>query len=273
MMKITKIIACIILIPLGLLALVCVVSQFIPPHPPSDFVITHNIVDLSQIYTVSKFRSCDGHETVPAWSDEPHSNTQHYFYGKPGIGDGQLAIYAPFDGYVFDGGPEGISIYPLSTQFPWWWMNQWRLSVLHSKVLPQFEGWPHKVTAGTLLGYATKEDPNQQFESMDVRVGLLALPPECKDHNCEPYKKMDSIFNYMSDAVFAEYQKAFPGLTNRQDMIISKEMRLSNTCQFQGDGPYFSDGQDQFVQEHVFTGVRVGDTSTEKQRMNELFQH
>ncbi|MGH7245992.1 MAG: hypothetical protein ACREGI_03595, partial [Candidatus Levyibacteriota bacterium] len=90
MKRLLKIIGIIIAIPIFLLATICLISQFVPASPPSDFVITHNFVDLSQIDTISKFRSCDGHETVPAWSNEPHSNTQHYYYGKPGIGDGQL---------------------------------------------------------------------------------------------------------------------------------------------------------------------------------------
>lgn len=268
-----KIIGIIVAVIVCLAVIICVESQFMPDKPPSDFLITHNIVDLSQIDTISKFRSCDGHETIPAWSTEPHSNTQHYFYGKPDIGDGQLAIYAPFDGYVFDGGREGISMYPLSTKFPWWMMNQWHLSVLHSKLLPQFEGPPQKVTAGTLLGYAVKEDANQKFESMDVRVGVIALPPQCMDGNCEPYKKMDSIFNYMSNAVFAQYQKTFPGLTNRSDMIISKDFRLANQCVFKDNGPFFDTPQSQFITEHEFTGVSINDSQAKLDRMNALFQN
>lgn len=84
------------------------------------------------------------------------------------------------------------------------------------------------------MGY--KNEPNRRF---DIRIGVNAIPPHFKDGNGEPWKKMDSIFHFMSDEVFAEYQAAIPGLTSREDFIFSREYREGHPCKYQEKGPTF----------------------------------
>lgn len=60
-----KIILTALLIPLILLVLTAGISQLAPDKPPADFLVIHNFVDLEQIDSFSKFRSCAGHRSMP----------------------------------------------------------------------------------------------------------------------------------------------------------------------------------------------------------------
>lgn len=125
---------------------------------------------------------------------------------------------------------------------PWWPFNQWRIAFNHTHVLPQFQDPPiNFVKAGTLVGYVNALDRyGQRLKGTQVRVGVTAIPPMFKNGNGEPYKKLDSVFNYMSDEVFEEYKAAFPDITSRENFIITKEWRESHPCKFkEGDAPNF----------------------------------
>lgn len=75
-------------------------------------------------------------------------------------------------------------------------------------------------------GYRESRYGQRNFGTQ-VRVGVIAVPPMFKNGNGEPFKRLDSVFNYMTDEVFAEHQAAIPGLESREDMIITKEYRLA----------------------------------------------
>src|SRR3989338_10972057 len=223
--------------PLLIIVMLSVVSQFAPDEPPEDFLITHNFVTLSEIQRFSKYRACAGHQTIDQYSDEPISNMQHYMGANPTINPGQIKIYAPFDGYVLGDAPntmaDGITMIPKSG-IPWWPFNQWRINFPHTHVLPEFQNPPiHEVKSGDLVGYVNSLGRyGQRNFGTQVRVGVLAVPPMFKNGNGEPFKKLDSVFNYITDEVFAEYQAAIPGLESREDMIITKEYRLAHPCAF-----------------------------------------
>lgn len=231
----------ILISPFVLLLIIAGISQFAPSKPPKDFLVTHNFLDLSQIDSFTKYRSCAGHQTIPQYNDEPVSNMQHYVTRIQSIEPDQLKIYAPFDGYVTNIlSDEGVTMVPAASRFPWWPFNQWRFAMPHTNPLPQFDSPSARVQAGDLIGYADLGgDEGQKNRGTQVRVGVTAIPPMFKNGNGEPYKKLDSVFNYMSDEVFAEYQSAVPGLKSREDLIISKEWREAHACKFIGTGPQF----------------------------------
>lgn len=215
-----------------------------PRKPPKDFLITHNMFDLYQVVKISRFRSCQGHRSMSQGSTEPDSSMATYIMTnvKESKNRGrEIKVYAPFDGYVTDSlNTQGFSFVPKSSKLPWWPFNQYRINVAHVKAYPEFQG-TKPVKAGDLVGY---ENPDEYYGdaptiSLDVRIGVLALPPEMKANNGEPLKNMDSMFHYMSDEVFSEYIKIIPELKSREDFIIPVEWRTDNPCKFQGDGPYF----------------------------------
>lgn len=200
---------------------------------------------------------------------------QHYVNANPRIDPGDIKIYAPFDGYVLGDAPftlaDGLTMIPKSG-VPWWPFNQWRFSMSQgSHVLPQFQDPPiHEVRAGDLIGYLDSHDRyGNRSTGTHLRLGVTAIPPMFKNGNGEPYKKLDSVFRYMSDEVFAEYQAAIPGLDSREDFIISKEYRLAHPCAFKEGGPNFSDRPPYFDQkpvealplaeQDVYIGVRIDD--------------
>lgn len=268
-----KIFRWVVFLPLALLAILFLVSQFAPDRPPEDFLITHNFVDLSQMHRFTKYRSCSGHQTVDQYSNEPVSNMQHYIVTDPRIKD-EVKIFAPFDGYVLGDAPntmaDGITMIPKSG-VPWWPFNQWRINFPHTHVLPEFQNPPiHEVKAGDLIGYVNSFGRyGQRNVGTQVRVGVLAVPPMFKNGNGEPFKKLDSVFNYMSAEVFAEYQAAIPGLESREDLIISREYRLAHPCKFKEGGsdfldrpPYFDTGRVEDLpleEQDVYIGVGIKD--------------
>ena len=262
----------IVLVPAGLVILISAVSQFAPAEPPKDFLITHNFVDLSQVLRLSKYRACAGHQTIAQYTDEPVSNMQHYITIDPRIESSQMNIYAPFDGYVLADAPntmaDGITMIP-GSGVPWWPFNQWRINFPHTRVLPEFENPPmQKVKAGALVGHAT--DPGYR-RGTQVRVGVIAIPPMFKNGNGEPFKKLDSVFRYMTDDVFAEYQAAIPGLTSREDMIIPRSWREAHPCEFIDGGPYFAFSYASIedippIDQDVYIGVRLDDLKGKQQK-------
>jgi len=247
-----------LLIPLGILVLVSGISQIVPDKPPKDFLITKNFLDLAQISSITKYRGCSGHQTISQYTDEPPSRMDHDITRIQTIEPDQLKIYAPFDGYVTNVMSQGISMVPGSSKLSWWPFNQWRFSMPHTHPLPEYDKPTSFVKAGTLIGYADYEGRYElkgfKNRGTQVIIGITAIPPMWKNGNTEPWKKLESIFYYMSDEVFAEYQAAIPGLKSRDDFIISKEYRQAHPCKFKGSGPYF----DALPEDHtVYLGLDI----------------
>lgn len=229
------------------------ISQIAPEKPPPDFLITHNIFDLDKVFYISQFRSCDGHRSMPQGTSEPDSSMAHYikmkFWRKLG-NETQVKIFAPFDGYVTHGlasmNTDGFTFIPKSSRFPWWPFNQWHIDIAHVKLLPKFEALVTSVKSGEEVGFANpaefeiyNKDQVSPIE-LDIRIGVIALPPDfSKNPMGEPYKKMDTMFNFMTDEVFLEFKQAVPGIESREDFIIPVSWRESHPCKLQGKGPYF----------------------------------
>lgn len=258
-----RLILALILVPIILLLIVMGISQIVPDKPPEDFLITHNLVDLNQIDNFSRFRSCAGHRSIEQYTKEPNSSMANYVEGKSEFnGTEKVKIFAPFDGYVthsleFD----GFAIVPKSSWAPWWPFNQWRINIDHGQTLPQFSGTA-PIKAGELIGYNKLEQKGDKSKpiSFDFRLAVMAMPPRFKDGNGEPYKKMDSVFRYMSDEVFAQYKAAIPGLQSTEDFVVPLTYRQSHPCQYQNNqGPYFmSADEDQNITKfgnRIFVGV------------------
>jgi len=234
-----------IIIVLGFLFMIVKgVGPLTPKQPPKDFLITHNIFDLDQIVSVSRFRSCQGHRSMSQYTTEADSSMAHYLMTnikESKQRKGEVKVYAPFDGYITDSlNNQGFSFVPKSSKFPWWPFNQFRINLAHVEALPQFKG-TKPVKAGDLVGH---ELINEYYEdageiSMDVRIGVLAWPPQYITNNGEPLKNMNSMFHYMSDEVFAEFTSITPDLTNREQFIISADLRQAHPCVINGKGPYF----------------------------------
>lgn len=132
----------IFIIPFGLLFLIIGISQFAPDKPSKDFLIIRNMFDLSQIYRISQFRSCNGHRSMSQYSKEPNSSMAHYLMTNvryKSDSQGKVKVYAPFDGFVTDTlNTQGFSFVPKSSKFPWWPFNQYRINLAHVRALPQF---------------------------------------------------------------------------------------------------------------------------------------
>src|SRR3989344_2172731 len=133
---ILRILRWIVFTPIIILVTLCLVSQFAPSKPPKDFLITKNFIDLNQVQRFTKYRSCNGHQTVDQYSDEPVSNMQHYIPTLASIDPDKIGIYAPFDGYILGNGPntladEGVTMVSKSG-IPWWPFNQWRFAMNHT---------------------------------------------------------------------------------------------------------------------------------------------
>jgi hypothetical protein len=92
-----------------------------------------------------------------------------------------------------------------------------------------------EVKAGELLGYAASD--KRVGGSFDIVYAKFGFPLKTIDNWTAPFADLDSVFNHMTDEVFAEYEGK--GVTSKEDFIISKEERDQNLCQYQGEGPYF----------------------------------
>ncbi len=272
-----KITIIVIIIPFLLFLIVSGAGPLTPRNPPKDFLITHNMFDLDQVVSISKFRSCQGHRSMSQGTTEPDSSMATYIMTNVKEYDGRqpsVKVYAPFDGYVTDSlNNQGFSFVPKSSVLPWWPFNQYRINLAHVKALPKYRGTV-PVKAGDLVGYDDSREyyPDAPVKSLDVRIGVLAWPPENRANNGEPLKNMDSMFNYMSDEVFAEFTKITPGLKSREDFIIPVKWRADHPCKLRDGGPYFdymaTEESDSNYRDYVYLWVENTAENIINQRQN-----
>ncbi len=209
--------------------------------------ITANFVDLDKIAAITKFRSCQGHIVVPQDGTETHSNMKHYFYLKKEFTkeQGQVPLYAPFDGYVtdiFDGDGEFSDRNPLSrdvslgTKKGITARSAWALTILHIIPVETLkEGVA--VKAGDLLGHVSLELIPPYF-AFDVTYAKMGTFPKKIDKWSSPYAALDSVFNHMNSTVLAKYDKRF-GVGEAQDFSVAKATRDAAPCQYGPDGRQF----------------------------------
>lgn len=231
------------LISLALLLVVAgiLIYQSNQNEPPPKIVA--NFVNLDKVEKISKYRSCTGHVVVPQNEKESKRNMKHYLVEKDKETESQVEIYAPFDGYV-------TFIFRLSDQEQEIWVSQkrmlanliplnlWSFSVEHIKIREGLKVGD-EVKAGELIGYTGFLKDNHSFDAI---FGKIGMPPKKIDGWMSPFADLDSMFNHMSDEVFSQFQKK--GVSSKDEMIISKEERDQNPCQYRGEGPELID-QDQ----------------------------
>lgn len=208
--------------------------------PPE--LIVANFTELDKIEKISKYRSCAGHTTVPQDGREMKRSMKHYFtVKKEYLGGNTVAIYAPFDGFVTSirearaEGLEGeIWIAPKNIFVILPPIDRWNFSVQHINLLQGLKRGD-EVKAGELIGYAAVEGGiRNTFDVLYVK----GAPTTKRIDNWEaPFLDLDSVFNYMSDAVFAQFQAK--GVNAKENLIISKEERDIKPCVYMNDGPYF----------------------------------
>lgn len=202
-------------------------------NEPPPFLVS-NFVNLDKIEKISKYRSCQGHVVVPQNGKESRRNMKHYFEAKKEfIGNNTVEIYAPYDGYVSmvrsepSKGLEGeIWISPIQIIGMLPPLGVWNFSVEHINIKEGLK-LGNKVKAGELIGYAAL---SEYPDSFDIVYGKLGLPPKTIDGWTSPFADLDSVFNHLSDGVFAEYRKK--GVVSKEDFIINKEARDQDPCKY-----------------------------------------
>lgn len=206
-------------------------------------LLTANFVNLDKIERISRFRSCAGHVTVPQDNREKRRSMKHYFWVKKSIKktDPAVEIYAPYDGFVsvLRSDPaerlEGeIALVPKDAFVFLPPIGRWSFSVQHINVRPDLKQGS-EVKAGELLGTATAL--NTGGGSFDIVYAKYSALTKMIDNWNSPFSELDSVFNHMTEPVFSQYIRK--GITNKEDMIISKEQRDQNLCQYEENGPYF----------------------------------
>lgn len=194
--------------------------------------ITASPIDLRQIESISRFRSCEGHDYSGqnfAGEVERDRSMKHYVLPKAELrrSDNKVKMFAPFDGKVgsvvmpvatTDTGPGKTRGGSINLVTP---LDRYvAVELGHIKLAADYKKGD-KVKAGQFLGYAVVPDEWNDFDLVlrSIHYG-----------RSENYLFVfDSIFNHMTDAVLAEY--AAVGLTP-QKLIYPKELRDQNPCNF-----------------------------------------
>ncbi|MEK7132258.1 MAG: hypothetical protein AAB833_01950 [Patescibacteria group bacterium] len=242
MKKILKIVGAVLGVLVIGLFLLFVLSQKAPPPE-----IVANITELDKIEKISKYRSCAGHTTVPQNEREMKRSMKHYFSVKPEhLGANTVDIYSPYDGIITTiredrvEGLEGeIWIAPKNIFVILPPIGRWSFSVQHINIREGLQQGS-EVRAGELIGYAAVESGNRN--TFDVVYAKGGAVPKRIDNWVGPFTDLDSIFNHMSDKVLAQYEGK--GVVSKDDLIISKEDRDQNPCEYKDAGPYFINQED-----------------------------
>jgi hypothetical protein len=185
--------------------------------PAEQHFITSNPLDLSQIESISSFRSCVGHDYSP--SEEKLRSMKHYITSNQELENTSELIktFSPFDGTITtidpDRGPENASrgeqiwLEPNAAQ-------NWYFLFFHVNLIDGLsEG--SKVQSGQLIGYADTQN------AANFDIGVKGSTP-IKGPNI-----YTSPFNHMVEDVFIQYSEL--GIT-KNNIILTKEFRDANPC-------------------------------------------
>lgn len=190
--------------------------------------ITAVPLDLTQIQTISKYRSCAGHDRSGYSFEqvlETDRSMKHYFYPTSefqGTID-KVKIFAPFDGKVVSinlekdkvgGRPNNGNGITFSTPVD----KNVEFQFGHIYFVKDFKVGD-SVKAGELIGYATLGDKGFDFDIdlMGVKNGKIFQ------------EILGSTFDHMTDSVLAEFAKY--GITP-ENTKVTKEYRDTNQCHY-----------------------------------------
>ena len=175
--------------------------------------ITANPLDLSEITSLSKFRSCMGHDYSgknTSGETETNRSMKHYITLKEGVQ--KAKAFAPFDGEVtsIEQPERGYQVWLKPDANP-------NFAFIFFHLEPSVKKGD-KVKAGDLLGYGLIVGEGGNFDMTIKGFEGFGGP-----------KIFDSPFYHMSNEVLGEYQNK--GIT-LENIIISKEARDKNPCTF-----------------------------------------
>lgn len=203
-------------------------------HPPQ--FIQADFVDLSKIYSISKFRSGEGHDF--SGNGESCRSMKHYFTPQMTLDGGDIrrfigkepdpatgiAIYSPVDGRITKMETEQT---PIGQQIHIQPNSAASFTVRLFHVYPIAELKPKsQVKAGQLIGYLHPGQGTDFAIQASTVKGQVFL----------------SYFDVMPDALFTAYQAR--DVSSRAQLIISKETRDANplTCNGEQFANSSSDG-------------------------------
>lgn len=207
------------------LAAALVAAVMLSGCAPSEELVVASFVNPDDLGRISRFRSCCGHDY--STSGEKKRSMKHYLHPNLavfGASDDELPVYAPFDGEIQAtpdeqhylpcyGEVQGQQIHVVSRARPGMYMK-----FFHTHPI---ETGP--VRAGDLIGYADirgcdYDDPSQ-----------ISTSPTSFDISLEGAFRMYSPFEFMDPAVADEWIAR--GITDLDDLIISREQRDADPCQ------------------------------------------
>lgn len=191
------------------------------PSPADSIFIVANPFDLNQIKSISRYRSCIGHDYSGKNIDgvlEENRSMKHYITQISSLWNtnDQIKVYAPFDGEMYESTRDQID----RKRGRQMWLEPddargWKFIFFHIDPLPELiDGG--EVTAGQHIGYANVTDNAANF---DIALKYFKFG-----------QKFDSPFNHMSEGVLNEF--ANYGVIP-QDIILSKEQRDAGRCRFE----------------------------------------
>lgn len=201
----------------------------------TDKIIVANPVDLDKIVAITKFRSCFGHEfgkTTAFEGNEAISSLKHYFVPDEKYLDTNNAVpvYAPFNGTIIyvEAGTEQFLI----EQKPY---GGWVFGFTHIAIKDGLK-MGSEVKAGELVGYANLTnchafDINLQANKNSGNANAFNIsfqknkPSGVKNYDW--LNNYESIFNHMSDDVYAQF--VAKGIT-KENIIIPKSTRDADPC-------------------------------------------
>jgi len=179
--------------------------------------ITSNPFDLSQIKSISKFRSCEGHNFSgfnAEGIEETYRTMKHYVEVSNTLAQttGLVKIIAPFDGKISQiaADPRGTNVYISPAKDS----SGWDILFFHIDLLDQFNDEGTKITSGEHIGFANLNGGS----NFDISLRYFGLGDQ----------RNDSPFFYMIEGVLSEYSSYGVTLDN---IIISKEERDASPCQ------------------------------------------
>lgn len=218
---------------------------------PNLFIV-NNPVDLSQIGSISKFRSCAGHDYSGYDTSgvlEMNRSMKHYFEPTSSLASsvGQVKVYAPFNGTIYAYQPDQVSRGEKLTLLNS--AGTWQLTVFHVDLNSGLQPGSN-ITAGQLLGYAhiqggqdfdialqawpiplTVTLPTETMSSAQRQQSMMQYGMQHGLSQSDMMKQAayDSIFNHMTSAVLSQYSSKGVMPTN---IIISAAYRDANACNF-----------------------------------------
>jgi hypothetical protein len=191
---------------------VLVVSDSTIAIPTIPHFVGTEYIELDKIGRISKFRSSVGHDYHDDF--EQCRSMKHYFEPKSSVDWSGIKLVAPVSGTVSRMFEEwaGTQVQIQSKKYPTIFFIIFHIHL----AAPLQVG--DTLTAGQLLGTHI----GSQTMS-DMAVGVTT------DKGCE----LISYFDVLNDSLFQQYQSR--GVVKRSDMIITKEMRNTDTLKCAGD--------------------------------------